>query len=242
MQRYLILLYGVFSYAVFLLSVLYAIGFVGNMLVPRSMDSAASASLLPSLLINIGLLFLFALQHSVMARPAFKRWWTRWVPVSAERSTYVLFSSVALLAVFAGWQPLGGVVWAVQQPIGVALLYGLYFGGWLLVLYSTFLISHSDLLGLRQVWLQFRRQPYTPLSFCTPRSWQRGASDTIAAWRTQSCLALRWQSCSARPDRSDPDRGCPSGRSEWPGPGAGRRAARSEAELSAVAALAGCAR
>jgi protein-S-isoprenylcysteine O-methyltransferase Ste14 len=104
------------------------------------------------------------------------------VPVSAERSTYVLFSSVALLAVFAGWQPLGGVVWAVQQPIGVALLYGLYFGGWLLVLYSTFLISHSDLLGLRQVWLQFRCQPYTPLSFCTPGLYRQVRHPLYVGW------------------------------------------------------------
>ncbi len=182
MQRYLILFYGVFSYAVFFLSFLYAIGFVGNMLVPKSMDSASEAPLLQSLLINLGLLSVFALQHSIMARPAFKRWWTRWVPQSAERSTYVLFSSIALIALFAGWQPLGGVVWSVQQPVGVALLYGLYFAGWLLVLYSTFLINHFDLFGLRQVWLQFRRQPYTPLPFRTPWLYRRVRHPLYVGW------------------------------------------------------------
>lgn len=182
MQRYLILLYGVVSYAVFFLTFLYAIGFVGNLLVPKSMDSASSGSLLPALLINLGLLALFALQHSIMARPAFKRWWTRWVPQSAERSTYVLFSSVALIALFAGWQPLGGVVWSIQQPAAVAGLYGLYFAGWLLVLYSTFLINHFDLFGLRQVWLHFRGQPYTPLSFRMPWLYRQVRHPLYVGW------------------------------------------------------------
>ncbi len=121
-----------------------------------------------ALLIDAGLLGLFAIQHSVMARPAFKRWWTRIIPQEAERSTYTLLSSVALIVLFAFWQPLGGVVWQVESPIGQALLYAGCAFGWGLVLVSTFLINHFDLFGLRQVWLQLRRRPYTSLPFKTP--------------------------------------------------------------------------
>ncbi len=103
-----------------------------------------------------------------MARPAFKRWWTRIIPKEAERSTYTLLSSIALIALFAFWEPIGGVVWHVESPLGQALLYAGFAFGWGLVLVSTFLINHFDLFGLRQVWLQLRRQPYTPLPFGTP--------------------------------------------------------------------------
>jgi methanethiol S-methyltransferase len=120
------------------------------------------------LAINAALLGVFAIQHSVMARPAFKRWWTRIIPQAAERSTYTLLSSVALIALFAFWEPIGGIVWSVESPVSQALIYGAYAFGWLLVLVSTFLINHFDLFGLRQVWLQLRRRPYTPLQFKTP--------------------------------------------------------------------------
>lgn len=168
MKRLSVLLYGVVCYAVFFATFLYAIGFVGNLWVPKSMDSAASLPLGQALLVNLGLLALFAVQHSVMARPAFKRWWTRFVPEAAERSTYVLFSSLALIALFWFWQPMGGVVWSVTDPLGVGVLYALYAFGWGLVLVSTFLINHFDLFGLRQVWLYFLGRPYTPLRFGTP--------------------------------------------------------------------------
>ncbi|WP_146907161.1 methanethiol S-methyltransferase [Arenimonas daejeonensis] len=168
MQRFLILLYGVVSYAIFFATFCYAAGFVGNLFVPRSMDSAAIVPLGQALLVNLGLLAAFAVQHSVMARPAFKRWWTQFVPEAAERSTYVLFSSLALIALFWFWQPMGGVVWDIDEPFARGVMHGLFAFGWLLVLVSTFLINHFDLFGLRQVWLNFRGIPYKPLKFGTP--------------------------------------------------------------------------
>lgn len=166
--RWAILVYGVVSYLVFFAAFLYAIGFIGNLVVPTSLDGPRTMPLVPALAIDLGLLALFAVQHSVMARPAFKRWWTRFVPEPAERSTYVLLSSLILIALFAFWQPLGGTVWHVESPAGQALLYGGYAFGWIVVLVSTFLTSHTDLFGLRQVWLHFRGRPYTPLEFVTP--------------------------------------------------------------------------
>lgn len=168
MKRYSILIYGVICYAIFFGTFLYAAGFVGDIGVPKSIDSEPVSSLGFALLVNLGLLGLFAIQHSVMARPAFKRWWTRIVPQPAERSTYVLFSSLALIALFALWQPMGGVIWNVEDPAGRIALYSLFIWGWSLVLVSTFLINHFDLFGLRQVWLYFRDREYSPLQFRTP--------------------------------------------------------------------------
>jgi len=168
MKRLSIFIYGVLSYAIFFATFLYAIGFVGNLWVPKGIDSPPEVPLTIALLTDLALLTLFALQHSVMARPAFKRWWTRIVPESAERSTYTLFSSLALIALFAFWQPLGGIVWNVTSPVGQTLLYAGCAFGWELVLISTFLINHFDLFGLRQVWLQLLNKPYTPLPFKTP--------------------------------------------------------------------------
>jgi protein-S-isoprenylcysteine O-methyltransferase Ste14 len=160
--------YGVVCYVVFFATFLYAIGFVGNLVVPKAMDSPANASLPVALAINLGLLALFAVQHSVMARPAFKRAWTRIVPPVVERSTYVLMSSLALICLFAFWQPLGGVVWDVQNPVLRGVLHAGFAFGWGLVLTSTFMINHFDLFGLRQVWLHLRGRPYSPLPFRTP--------------------------------------------------------------------------
>jgi len=167
-KRITIFVYGVVCYAVFFLTFLYAVGFVGDMAVPVTMDGQPALRFWQALAVDLGLLSLFALQHSVMARPAFKRWWTRIVPPEAERSTYVLLSSVCLIVLFAFWEPLGGIVWSVEDPIGQAVLYAAFALGWALVLTSTFLINHFDLFGLRQVWLQLVGRPYTQLQFGTP--------------------------------------------------------------------------
>lgn len=168
MQRTLILVYGIASYLLFLLTFLYAIGFLGNLWVPKAIDSATRVPLSQALLTDALLLVLFALQHSVMARPAFKRWLTRWLPAAAERSTYVLASSLALLFLFWAWQPLGGVVWELEMPLARGISWGMFCFGWTLVLISTFLINHFDLFGLRQVWLHWRGRDYQPVPFCTP--------------------------------------------------------------------------
>ena len=167
-KRTLIFIYGIACYAVFFATFLYALGFVGNFVVPRTVDGTPQVDLATALLIDLGLLGLFAVQHSVMARPVFKRWFTRFVPESAERSTYVLFSSLALIALFALWQPLGGSVWEISDPLWRSVMYAAFAFGWGLVLVSTFLINHFDLFGLRQVWLQLRGRPYTHLRFGTP--------------------------------------------------------------------------
>ena len=161
-------LYGLASYAAFLVTFLYAIGFVGNFGVPKSMDSASSDPWLTALMIDASLLALFALQHSVMARAGFKRLLTRVIPVAMERSTYVLASSVALLLLFWQWRPLGGSVWDVHSNIGRVILYGAYAFGWLLVLVATVVINHFDLFGLRQVWRNLLGRPQENLRFVVP--------------------------------------------------------------------------
>lgn len=168
MGRTMTLLYGAVSYAVFFGTFLYAAGFLSNLVVPKGIDSPAQMPLGNALLVNAALLVLFAVQHSGMARPAFKRRLTRFVPPAAERSTYVLISSLALILLFWLWQPMGGVIWDVRGGAARALLYGGFVSGILLVLVSTFLINHFDLFGLRQVWLRFRGRKYTPLPFVTP--------------------------------------------------------------------------
>jgi protein-S-isoprenylcysteine O-methyltransferase Ste14 len=168
MKRILAFAYGAIAYAAFLGSFLYAIGFLGNFGVPKSIDSGREGSAVAALLVDAALLGLFAVQHSLMARPAFKRVWTRLVPEPIERSTYVLFSSLALIVLFWQWKPLGGVIWSVQGTLAEPVLYGIYALGLLTVLISTFLINHFDLFGMRQVWLYLLGRPYTPLVFGTP--------------------------------------------------------------------------
>jgi protein-S-isoprenylcysteine O-methyltransferase Ste14 len=167
-KRLFVLLFGAASYAVFFATFLYAFGFIGNVIVPKSIDSDPAVSFTQALLIDAGLLGLFALQHSIMARQWFKRAWTRIIPEPAERSAYVLLSSLALILLFWQWQPLGGIIWSLDNLVWQGLMYGLFAAGWLIVLVSTFMINHFDLFGLRQVWLYFRGKPYTPLQFRTP--------------------------------------------------------------------------
>jgi protein-S-isoprenylcysteine O-methyltransferase Ste14 len=162
MSRALALTYGVASYLLFLAAFLYMVGFVGNLLVPKSIDSGPEGPLPTSLLIDTVLLLLFAVPHSVMARPAFKRWWTRLVPPPVERSTYVLVSSLTLGLLFWQWRPIPTTIWNVTSPAGRLLLAAVFWAGWAVVLGSTFLIDHFDLFGLRQVFLFASGRPYTP--------------------------------------------------------------------------------
>jgi protein-S-isoprenylcysteine O-methyltransferase Ste14 len=168
MNRMLAFLYGVFSYLVFFGTFLYAIGFVANVVVPKSVDSGNPSPFGMALLINALLLALFAIPHSVMARPGFKRWWTRFVPQPVERSTYVLQASLALILLFWQWRPMTGIVWTVENALGRSILWVLFFVGWAIVLLSTFLISHFDLFGLRQVYLYLKEREYTPPKFVIP--------------------------------------------------------------------------
>ena len=168
MKRFLVLLYGVAAYVLFFGTFLYLIGFVENLFVPKSIDGEPQAPLGQALLTNAALLLLFAVQHSVMARPAFKRRWTRIVPEPVERSTYVLCASLCLIAMAYFWQPLGGVIWSVESDLLGGLLIGISLTGWLIVLLSTFMINHFDLFGLRQAWLCFRGEDYTHVTFRMP--------------------------------------------------------------------------
>jgi methanethiol S-methyltransferase len=167
MNRYLTIGYGAVCYVVFLAAFLYAIGFVGNLIVPRSIDNGVEASIGEAVVVNVLLLGLFAVQHSVMARPAFKRRWTRLVPKTIERSTYVLFSSLVLFLMFWQWRTMPAIIWDVAWTPGRVVLWVLFAAGWLTVLLSTFMISHFDLFGVRQVYLAWRGAPYTDLEFRT---------------------------------------------------------------------------
>jgi protein-S-isoprenylcysteine O-methyltransferase Ste14 len=178
----LIFSYGVFSYAFFFATFLYAIGFIGNIGVPKSIDSAPTMPLMASLLVDVVLLGLFALQHSGMARPAFKRWLTGFIPKEAERSTYVLLSTVCMVLLFWLWAPLGGVVWNVDSSWAVYTLYGLYFASWGLLLYTTFLINHFDLFGLRQSYYALLGKEMPALRFVTPALYRVVRHPLYVAW------------------------------------------------------------
>lgn len=168
MTKVLILLYGTAAYAIFFVSFLYAIGFVSGLVVPKTIDSGATASLPESLIVNLLLLGLFAGQHSVMARPAFKAWWTQYVPKPIERSTYVLLASLALDLLFWQWRPMPAVVWHVASPQLATAILAVSFVGWLLVLLSTFLINHFELFGLHQVFNAMSGREAAAPRFRTP--------------------------------------------------------------------------
>lgn len=162
------LIYGGFCYVLFLLTFLYAIGFVGDIVVPKAIDGGAGGPLGEALVIDVVLLGLFALQHSIMARRAFKEWWTRIVPRAMERSTFVLATSLVLILLFWQWRPIPQLIWSVNNTAGAAILIALFWIGWALVLVGTFMINHFDLFGLSQVYAHWRGVEYRPPSFKTP--------------------------------------------------------------------------
>ncbi len=258
-RRVPILAYGTVSYALFLVTTLYAVGFIGGFVTPTRLDGTRQGSIGAALAVDLGLMAVFALQHSGMARPAFKRWWARFVPEAAERSTYVLLSSLALLLLFRHWRPVGGVVWASNDAAGRVLLYAVFATGWVVVLAATFLINHFDLFGLRQVWLYFRGQPYTRLRFTTPALYRvvrhplyvgwlmvfwgtprmTSAHLVFAAALTAYILAaIRWEErdlAEAHPEYAGYRRRVPMLIPRWPNPaaGAGYGADRNPATSSA---------
>jgi len=158
-------IYSAIAYAAFLASYLYAIGFVGNLVVHKTIDSGSQVGIAQSLVVDLILLGLFAVQHSVMARPGFKERWTRIVPEHLERSTYVLLSSLLLFLLYWQWRPMTDVVWSVEGPAGRAALWAFFWFGWVITLLSSFMINHFDLFGLRQVYLYVRGQEWQPVPF-----------------------------------------------------------------------------
>ena len=163
MKKTFLLLYGMTAYFAFFVTILYMMGFLGNFTVPKDINDGTPAPATQAIAVNLLLILAFAVQHTIMARPAFKRWWTQFVPKSIERSTFVLIASLILAVIFWQWRPMPGVLWSIENPVGRAVIYTLFMAGWVFVFYSSFLINHFDLFGLRQVFLHFRDEPYKPV-------------------------------------------------------------------------------
>ena len=184
MRRSAVLVYGVANYLLFQGVTLYAVGFIGGFWTPTRLDAPSAGRPVEALIVNSLLVLVFGLQHSVMARPGFKRWWTRMVPVPMERSTYLLASNLALALLFWQWRSMGGVIWDVQGPVAHGVIWTLFGVGWLTVLTTTVLINHFDLFGLRQTWLYFRGRPYTQLPFVTPGPYRFVRHPLYVGWMT----------------------------------------------------------
>jgi protein-S-isoprenylcysteine O-methyltransferase Ste14 len=184
MKRWIFCIYGVFCHLLFFATFAYLLGFVGNVLVPKSIDSSPSGSVTTALAIDLLLITAFALQHSIMARPAFKRVWTRVIPQPIERSTYVLASCIVTALLIWQWQAVDVVIWDVQQPVARMLLWGLFATGWLLVPAVSLMIDHFDLFGTRQVWLYLRGRDYTHQPFRTPLLYNRIRHPLYVGWAT----------------------------------------------------------
>ena len=183
-KRSAYMMYGIFCYMAFFVTFIYLIGFLGNIMVPKSIDGTPKMDIGPALLINFALIMIFAMQHSVMARPGFKEWWTRIVPKPLERATYCLATSVALVMLFAFWQPMGGMVWNATDPVARGILYALFAMGWVIIFAATCMINHFDLFGLRQAWLYFRGREYTPLKLDTPVAYKFVRHPLYIGWFT----------------------------------------------------------
>lgn len=182
MRRWLFLGYGIVAYLMFLAVYAYLAAFVGGFLVPQTIDGPATTTPRQALLVNLLLVAAFAVQHSAMARPEFKRLWTRLVPAVIERSTYLVLSNLVVLLLIWQWQPIDAIVWDVQQPVARTALWVLFAAGWLSVPLVTLLINHFDLFGLRQVWLHFQGKPYTSLPFRTPLAYAHVRHPLYLAW------------------------------------------------------------
>ncbi len=169
----LAVLYGIVAYVAFLVTFAYAIAFAGNIIVPKTIDSGTPGPLMEALIVNVILLGVFAVQHSVMARQGFKRVWTRIVPKSVERSTFVVFSTAAVALLLWQWRPMPEVIWSVQNPIGIAAIQGVFWLGWAILLLSTFLLNHFELFGLRQVVARMMGWKTPEPQFRTPFLYKR---------------------------------------------------------------------
>ncbi len=182
MQRIIVLIYGLLAFAAFGAISVYTAAFVGGFWLPNTLDSATSSPLWQALLINFGVIIIFGLQHSVMARPAFKRWWTQYIPEEAERSTYVLLSCVALAVVYLFWQPMGGVIWSIDATWGKVIMWSLYSVGWLLLLASAASINLFHLFGLSQVWAHFKGTTVPEPEFQQPWLYRQVRHPLYTAW------------------------------------------------------------
>ena len=188
MKRWILLLFGIASYLVFLATMAYAVGFFGNLFVSRTIDAAPTIPIGEGMAVNVAILLAFALQHSGMARPGFKGWLSRHIPTVAQRSLYVLASSVAMIALMLLWQPIGWLVWSFDAAPAKPLILAVYFAGWLVMFSSTFLIDHWELFGLRQVWRAFRgAAPCRDPAFRTPAAYRYVRHPIYTGW-----LILLW--------------------------------------------------
>ncbi len=182
MGRIISFLYGVVSHVLFLLVFMYMVGFLSNFIVPKSIDSGAVGSFGLALIVNILLLALFAIPHSIMARPGFKQWWTTIVPKHIERSTYVMISNLFVILLMWQWQPMVGVVWRVENPVGALILWSLFGFGWLAIVITSFMINHFDLFGTRQVYLHLLNRDYSPLEFKTRGFYKYTRHPLMVGW------------------------------------------------------------
>jgi protein-S-isoprenylcysteine O-methyltransferase Ste14 len=182
MGRIIVFIYGVVAYAVFFGTFLHALGFVGNVFANKSIDSGVEGPFGKALLINIVLLGLFAIPHSIMARPGVKKWWAKSLPGPVERSTYVLGASLLLELLILQWRPMPGVVWNIENAVGQTIIHALFWGGWLLVFLSTFMIDHFELFGLRQAYLYLRGREIEPTEFKTPSLYKYVRHPLNAGW------------------------------------------------------------